>query len=135
MTSASRVWLLMALASLALVACRGSTSAPRSTPPSHPVPSDAGRFVYRQYPLSISVCLDECTRIYRQCRSLTPDCEALGQLQAALHRGDVGAYVDLSRQVQLRDRADVCIRTCGEPWLLCRRRCFDAVDAGLLQRP
>lgn len=122
----SRVWLRVALASMALVGCRGGASIPRRTS----APSDGGGLVLRNYPLSIGTCLDQCHWVYDRCAGITPECDVFGRLEAAVRSGGAGAYTDLILQEEVRNRADVCLTRCAEPERLCARQCFDAVDAG-----
>lgn len=136
MNSPSGVLLRRALVSLALIGCRGGTSVPRHTSIDHSVPSEGEGLVFRQYPLSVSVCLNVCDRIYRLCKGMTPECEAFDRL--AVNRrsprdSDVGgSQASAGSSLQLFERAHVCVTTCGNPGRLCDRRCFDRVlDGGL----
>jgi hypothetical protein len=143
MTRTPQAWLLMAL-----VGCRGSTSAPRRTSASPPVatrasaaspgppsdPPDAGEVVFRGNLRYVSACLAECHRIYVLCNDNTLECDELERLRVTLldaASGDAAANDALASTVMaamMSERTGVCVARCDEPRRVCARRCFTAVD-------
>ena len=51
---------------------------------SHSVPPNTAQLVARNHPLPYGGCLAECSRIYDQCKRVTPECVAHDQLMASL---------------------------------------------------
>ena len=142
------MWYWAAIVSLALVGCRGGTSAPRHRPARHPLPAssppspslpastplDAGEVVFRGNLRYVSVCLGECERMYVLCSGNTPECEDLERLFGTLRdatshdAGPNDAMASTVLSVLVSERTGVCMTRCGEPRRVCMRQCFDAAD-------